>query len=269
MEPADPEDGLYQSIDTPDGPRIPGVWGPYPDATLPGLWMSEGGQSATGALLNRVIEMHGFGPADAAAHGRVSDRIEALVAQEGPDFAGDVHVLPDFHGNRTPFADSAARGVISGLSLDSSFDGLCRIYWRTAVALALGVRRIVEHMGAHGCPADALHLAGGHRRSPVLTRLYAAATGLPVRIARDDDAMLRGTAMAAAAASDPGLTLDAACRAMRAPMSDVAPDPALRDRLEADYRAFLLMGDHRRQLLAAVAGAAPNPAPNPARNPAG
>jgi FGGY-family pentulose kinase len=35
-----------------------GVWGPYRDVLLPGFWMAEGGQSATGELLKHVLETH-------------------------------------------------------------------------------------------------------------------------------------------------------------------------------------------------------------------
>ncbi len=37
---------------------IRGVWGPYFGAMIPGMWLNEGGQSATGALIDHVIENH-------------------------------------------------------------------------------------------------------------------------------------------------------------------------------------------------------------------
>lgn len=41
---------------------VPGVWGPYYSAMVPGLWLSEGGQSATGRLLDHVIQSHPVTP---------------------------------------------------------------------------------------------------------------------------------------------------------------------------------------------------------------
>ncbi len=106
---------------------------------------SRGGQSATGALLDHIVRMHAAGgEPDAALHRRIVDRVMALRATEGDGFANRLHVLPDFHGNRSPFADPHARGVISGLTLDTSFDSLCALYWRTAVSIALGTRHVLE-----------------------------------------------------------------------------------------------------------------------------
>jgi len=37
---------------------VPGVWGPYWSAMVPGMWLSEGGQSATGCLVDHIINSH-------------------------------------------------------------------------------------------------------------------------------------------------------------------------------------------------------------------
>ena len=34
---------------------IGGIWGPYYSAMIPGWWLTEGGQSATGALIDHVV----------------------------------------------------------------------------------------------------------------------------------------------------------------------------------------------------------------------
>ncbi|HEY4171310.1 MAG TPA: FGGY family pentulose kinase, partial [Reyranella sp.] len=37
---------------------VPGVWGPYFSAMVPGLWLNEGGQSATGAAIDHLVLSH-------------------------------------------------------------------------------------------------------------------------------------------------------------------------------------------------------------------
>ena len=168
-----------------------GGWGPYFGAALPDCWIGEGGQSATGALLDHIIRLHGAGGEPSAArHGEIAERIMALRAEEGLDLAGRLHVLPDFHGNRSPLADPHALGVISGLTLDASFDSLCRLYWRTAVSIALGVRHILETLNESGFVIDTLHVTGGHTKNPLLMELYADAVGCTVIEPLADEAVL-------------------------------------------------------------------------------
>lgn len=227
----------------PDRRPAPGLWGPQLGAILPGLWLTEGGQSVSGALLDHVLRLHGHA-ATPETHARVIARIDALRAAE-PDLAPRLHVLPDFHGNRSPLADPAALGVISGLSFDASFDALCRLYWRTAVAIALGLRHILDTFEAHGFAADALHVTGGHTRNPLLMALYADATRRPTMEPAAPDAVLLGSAMVAAAASGLHPSLPAAARTMHQGGHVRAPGPA---RHERDYAVFRAMLRHRAEV---------------------
>ena len=182
---------------------VQGVWGPYYGAVAPGLWLNEGGQSVTGALLDHILALHAegraLGPAGPEAHAKVIARIRELRAEQGGP--SRLHVLPDFHGNRSPLADPHALGVISGLTLDASFDSLARLYERTAVGIVLGTRHILDALNATGYAIDHLHITGGHTQNPLLMELYADATGCTVVTAAEADAVLLGTAMVAATAA--------------------------------------------------------------------
>jgi FGGY-family pentulose kinase len=229
---------------------VAGVWGPYFGAVAPGLWLNEGGQSATGALLDHILDCHAEGRAlGAAAHRVVLERIRALRAEEGDDFAGRLMVLPDFHGNRSPLADPHALGVISGLSLDASLDSLARLYFATALGIALGTRHIMGALNDAGFAIERLHVAGGHTRNPLLMELYADATGCTVVAPPEEtDAVLLGTAMVAAAGAGLHADLGAAASAMAQPGTTRRPDPARRAAYDRRYRAFLEMHEHRRAL---------------------
>ena len=219
-----------------------GVWGPYFGAVLPGVWLNEGGQSATGALLDHIIRWHGAGgEPNAATHRAIAHRITDLRMREGLSLANRLHVLPDFHGNRSPLGDPFALGVISGLTLDSDFDSLCRLYWRTCVAIALGVRHILETLNTRGYAIDTLHVTGGHTKNDLLMELYADATGCTVVESSAKDATLLGMAMVAATAAGLFPSLDAACLAMQQGGRERAPDAAARAQFDKDYRIFLEM----------------------------
>lgn len=221
---------------------IKGVWGPYYGAVLPDVWLNEGGQSATGALLDHIIRAHGAGGEPTPErHYQIARRIGELRQREGLDLAGRLHVLPDFHGNRSPLGDPAALGVISGLTLDSDFDSLCRLYWRAAVAIALGVRHILDTLNEYGYAIDTLHITGGHTKNPILMELYADATGCTVVESAAPDATLLGMGMVAATAAGLYPRLDSAARAMQQGGRGRAPDPLARARFDKDYAIFLEM----------------------------
>ncbi|KKC32146.1 FGGY-family carbohydrate kinase [Devosia psychrophila] len=230
-----------------------GVWGPYFGAVLPGVWLNEGGQSATGALLDHIIRWHGAGGEPSTdMHHRIATRIMKLRQAEGLALANRLHVLPDFHGNRSPLGDPFALGVISGLTLDSDFDSLCRLYWRTSVSIALGVRHILETLNTRGYAIDTLHVTGGHTKNAVLMELYADATGCTVVESSAKDATLLGMAMVAATAAGLYPSLDAACVAMQQGGTERAPDPAARAQFDKDYAIFIEMLRQRQVIDAMV-----------------
>ncbi|MGN6488220.1 MAG: FGGY-family carbohydrate kinase [Devosia sp.] len=227
----------------------PGVWGPYFGAVLPGVWLNEAGQSATGALLDHLLKLHGAGgPPTPALHRKVIERVMELRQAEGFGLGARLHVLPDFHGNRSPLADPQALGVISGLALDSDFDSLARLYWRTCVAIAVQVRHILETLNAKGYAIETLHVTGGHSRNPLLMELYADATGCSVIEPATQDATLLGVAMVAATAAGLFADLPAACAAMARPGTERRPDPAGMAQFERDYRTQLAMQRHRAEI---------------------
>jgi FGGY-family pentulose kinase len=234
---------------SPEQRRIPGVWGPYFGAMLPGRWLNEAGQSATGALLDHILDWHAegrmLGP---QRHALIGARITELLATEGPAMQQDLMVLPDFNGNRSPLAEPRARGVIHGLALDHSFNSLARLYYATAIGIALGTRHIVDALNHHGYGIDTLHLTGGHAGSPLLVRLYADATDCRVILPEEEDSVLLGTAIVACLAAGLHGSMSDAAQAMRRSRATLEPSGATRALFADQYRRFLRMQDHRREL---------------------
>lgn len=49
----------------------------------------------------------------------------------------DFHVWPDFHGNRSPLADPTMKGMITGLTINSSEENLALLYLATLQGLSV------------------------------------------------------------------------------------------------------------------------------------
>jgi FGGY-family pentulose kinase len=220
---------------------IDGIWGPYHSAMVPGLWLTEGGQSATGALIDHVIDTHARGAelhAEAKSKGTtvyalLNARLDALSTSVAFPAAltRELHVQPDFHGNRSPRADPTLRGMISGLRLTESVDSLALLYLATIQAIAHGTRHIVDTMNAAGYRIDTLVACGGDTKNPVFVREHADVTGCRVILPKEREAVLLGAAMLGAVASGDVTDVKVAMREMNQVDAVVSPG-------SADVRAF-------------------------------
>jgi FGGY-family pentulose kinase len=235
---------------------IPGIWGPYFSAMVPGWWLTEGGQSATGALLDHVIATNAEGAALAREASSkkthvatlLNLRLEALAAEAHLPFpaalARDLHVLADHHGNRSPRADASLRGMVSGLKLTEGRDPLALLYLATVQALALGTRHILDAMRAHGYRVNTLVATGGDAKNPVFLREHADATGCRVVLPREPEAVLLGSAMLGAVASGDRSSIGDAMGAMSAADRVILPAGGqVAGYFDAKYTVMLRMHD--------------------------
>ena len=241
-----------------EAPRfVPGIWGPYYSAMLPGLWLNEGGQSATGSLVDHIILTHAAYPAlaeeaqrrGATIYQLLNERLDVLAV--GLPFPAalteSLHVMPDFHGNRSPRADASLRGMISGLRLSATADDLALLYLATIQAIAYGTRHIIETMNAEGYAIDTVLACGGGTKNPVFLREHADATGCRLVLPREPEAILLGAAMLGAVAGGAHATLPDAMAAMSSAGRVLSPgEAAVRRYHDAKYAVFQRM--HRDQM---------------------
>ena len=113
---------------------------------IPGMWLTEGGQSATGSLVDHTIYSHRRAEdlerqakeRNVSVYELLNEHLESL-ADESAFPAGltrSRHVLPYFHGNRSPRANPNLRGVAAGLKLDDTVEELALNYLATIQAIA-------------------------------------------------------------------------------------------------------------------------------------
>jgi FGGY-family pentulose kinase len=229
---------------------VPGVWGPYFGAMVPGMWLTEGGQSAAGALIDFAIESgHAVDELRKSASDQgktvyevLNDRAHSLASRnqlaDPALLTKDLHVL-DFHlGNRSPFADPHARGAVEGLPLDRNDEIDTRLYVAAIQAVAYGTRAIVEAMNRSGFAIQKIVATGGGTKNPLWMQLHADATGLPISVGSEPESVLLGSAMLAAAAAGCHPNVESAMAAMGSVGETVHPNPALRAFHDAKFAVW-------------------------------
>ncbi|KAG7526895.1 FGGY carbohydrate kinase domain-containing protein [Solea senegalensis] len=170
---------------------VPGVWGPYLSSMLPDMWLNEGGQSATGRLIDHLVKGH-------AAYAQLQEQTQQRFPFTGENLysylnshlslmtgsnssvdllGSSLHLWPDFHGNRSPLADPTLKGMVIGLSVSQTIDDLALLYLATVQALALGTLHILEAMKEAGHDITTLFLCGGLSKNALFVQIHANATG--------------------------------------------------------------------------------------------
>ena len=184
---------------------VPGVWGPYFSAMVPGMWLNEGGQSTAGAAIEQLLSFH---PAAGEARSLAQSRelsLPVLLAQLAEEkiaslsdvvtLAEGLHVVPEFLGNRAPFADPHARAIISGLGMERDIDSLVSLYIAGLCGIGYGLKQILDAQETAGAATDRIVISGGAGQLDLVRQLLADATGKPVVATRSDEPVLLGSAI--------------------------------------------------------------------------
>jgi ribulokinase len=215
--------------------HFPGILGSFPDAVIPGLNLLEAGQVSTGSILSWFARNFGQGAAaDAAAKGIGVYQLLDCEAGRVPLGSEGLMVLDYFQGNRTPHTDSAARGMIWGLSLQAERGHIFRALME---GIAYGLADIVGTLQRHEFRMARLIASGGATQSPLFMQIYADVLGQPIAVTAEPEASLLGSAIVAAAGSGAYPDLPAAAQAMVQVSRQYAPDAAC----HAQYQFYVRM----------------------------
>ncbi len=197
---------------------VPGVWGPYYSAMVPGLWLNEGGQSAAGAAIEQLLLLHPMAAEAGALAAEAEMSLPAWLAQQAEDrlagfesagsLAGRIHVVPEFLGNRAPFADPNTRAVVAGLGMARDLDSLVSLYIAGLCGIGYGLRQIIAAQDKAGAPVERIIISGGAGRSDMVRQLLADATGVELTAPQTEEPVLLGAAILASVAA--GLHADMA-----------------------------------------------------------
>ncbi len=233
---------------------VRGICGQVDGSIVPGMVGLEAGQSAFGDIyawfagllswpLEHILpELDGIDPAlKQQIRGKIADRMIPSLSEAAEKISPEdssVLALDWMNGRRTPDANQLLKGAITGLTLGSDAS---RVFRALVEATAYGARMIVERFVEEGVRIDGVIALGGvAKKSPLVMQIVADVLNKPIRVARSEQAVALGTAMAASVVAGVHPTIAHAQKAMGGGFEQqYLPDPSrvkVYDRLFEQYR---------------------------------
>lgn len=174
----------------------PGFFGAYTDGVIRGQYTVEAGQSSTGSVLKWFAD--NFAPDAAAEAARRGASVYDVLnerARDVPVGCDGLIVNEYFQGNRTPYTDSRARGMVWGLTLAHT---PAHLYRAIQEGICFGTAHNLRVLADAGVQVDELVACGGFTKSRELMQLHADVAGKPITLTRVGDAVALGAAMVGA-----------------------------------------------------------------------
>jgi ribulokinase len=232
-----------------------GMAGCYPDAVVEGTYTLEGGQTATGSIVNWYRQhLAGNEIAEAQTSGRIVYQILDAKAAGVPPGCDGLICLDYWQGNRSPRRDPRARGAFWGLSLSHGSGHIFRsIYEGTA----FGTRHILEDLEAHGYTVRRLFAGGGGAKSHLWLQIHADVLGRPIALPRESEACALGSALLAAVRSGHYADMAEAARNMVQIAGVIEPRPENKAVYDDYYARYLATYPALRTLMHGLAEVKP------------
>lgn len=200
-----------------------GVFGAYTDAVVPGQYTVEGGQVSTGSVIKWFKENFcGKEAAQAVQRGvDVYTILNELGATVPPGSEGLV-VLDYWQGNRTPYVDPEARGIIRGLSLKHTTGHLFRAIIE---GIAYGTEHILRTFQTNSYVVEEMVAAGGPTKSALWMQIHADVSNVPITLPEVPDGAALGSAILGAVAAGLFPDIRSAATQMVHTRSRIEPNP--------------------------------------------
>lgn len=245
---------------TDEAAFVPGVWGPYFNAMVPNKWLLEAGQSAAGAAIDQLLK-----------HSPIYDKVTLIAKSDGKtltqwisemirsrvggdlslaaNLAKGLTVVPEFLGNRAPFADPNASAVISGLKMDDSIEGICSLYIAGILGIGYGLKQILVAQQAQGILVKQIVVSGGAGQDPLVRQLLADTTRCCVVAPATSEPVLLGSAILSKVAYRPELELVEAMQEMSGFSEKYMPNEAWASTFHnSGFQAFEIMQKAEREI---------------------
>jgi ribulose kinase len=154
------------------------------------------------------------------------------LARDIPVGSEGLVVLDYFQGNRSPYTDSSARGVITGLSLAH---GPGHLFRAILEGICYGTEHIFRTFSGHGYTPTEILVSGGPTKSDLWMQLHADVSNVPITLMKVTEGPVLGSAILAAAGAKIYPSVVDAARAMVTVERTIQPDAARHE----EYRFYV------------------------------
>ena len=237
---------------------VAGICGQVDGSIVPGMVGLEAGQSAFGDIyawfsrllmwpVNEIILKMTW--LDDATKTRIlnetADKIIEELSRQAESYTIEetsIVALDWLNGRRTPDANQALKGAITGLSLGSDAP---RIFKALVEATAFGSKMINDRFMSEGVRIDGVIAIGGvAKKNPYVMQIVADVLNMPIKVANSDQTCALGSAMAASVVAGVHKDIPSAQKAMgRGFEKEYQPDPLRAKKYESLYRKYKELGN--------------------------
>jgi L-ribulokinase len=236
---------------------VSGICGQVDGSIIPGMLGLEAGQSAFGDIYawfgkllmwpvtNIISEMSWL---DEKSKKKIleetADKLIAKLSKQAeslPVEETSIIALDWMNGRRTPDANQALKGAITGLSLGSDAP---RIFKALVEATAFGSKMINERFISEGIRIDGVIAIGGvAKKNPFVMQIVADVLNMPIKVAASEQTCALGSAMAASVVAGVYKDIPSAQKAMGGGFEkEYHPDPVRAKKYESLFRKYKELG---------------------------
>jgi len=242
-------DMLIAPLQEMEGKLVKGICGQVDGSILPGMLGMEAGQSSFGDVYAWFKDMLLFTVKNIdlpeSKVTKLSDSILPALssaAEKLPVQPNDPVAVDWLNGRRTPYANQRLKAAVTGLDL--SVDAP-RVYKSLVESTAFGARAIVDRFETEGVPIKGvIGLGGVSKKNPFVMQTVCDVLNRSMRIARSEQTVALGSAMAAATAAGIYPSLKAAQKGMGQGFETTyEPDPDRAAIYETLYKKYKQLGD--------------------------
>jgi L-ribulokinase len=250
-------DMLVSPLEEKGEKLVAGICGQVDGSIVPGMLGLEAGQSAFGDIyawfskllmwpVNEIIEKMTW--LDEKTRRKIreetADNMIAELSKQAESINDDgtaIVALDWLNGRRTPDANQALKGAITGLSLGSDAP---RIFKALVEATAFGSKMINDRFISEGVRIDGVIAIGGvAKKNPYVMQIVSDVLNMPIRVISSDQTCALGSAMAASVVAGVHKDFTAAQKAMGGGFEkEYNPDPVRAQKYDTLYQKYKKLG---------------------------